>query len=108
MHSIIESHRDEIRQLCRRFGVQHLDVFGSAAGETFDPQRSDIDFIVDFGPGAQPDLFDRYFGLNEALAALFGRRVDLVMPGGMTNPYFIESVNRTRQPVYAPSRPEVA
>ena len=39
-------------------------------------------------PEAQPDLFNRYFGLNEALAALFGRKVDLVMPGGMVNPCF--------------------
>ena len=101
MHSIIEAHRDEVRQICRRFGVQSLDVFGSAAGETFDPQRSDIDFVVDFGGGVRPDLFNRYFGLNEALAALFGHKVDLVMCGGMVNPYFIESVNRTRQSVYA-------
>lgn len=108
MHSIIESRRDEVHQLCRRFGVQSLDVFGSAAGEAFDPLHSDIDFVVDFGPGEQPDLFNRYFGLNEALAALFGRKVDLVMGGGMVNPYFIDSVNRTRQPVYARSLTEAA
>lgn len=101
MHSIIETHRDEVHRLCRHFGVHSLDVFGSAAGEGFDTQRSDIDFVVDFGDGVQPDLFNRYFGLNEALAALFGRKVDLVMCGGMVNPYFIESVNRTRQSVYA-------
>jgi predicted nucleotidyltransferase len=82
--------------------------FGSATGDAFDPQRSDIDFVVDFGPGAQPDLFNRYFGLNEALAALFGRKVDLVMTGAMANPYFIDSVNRTRQPVYARPLTEAA
>ena len=108
MHSIIEFHRDEIHRLCRQFGVQSLDLFGSATGDAFDSQRSDIDFVVDFGPGAQPDLFNRYFGLNEALAALFGRKVDLVMPGGMVNPYFIESVNRTRQHVYARPLTEAA
>lgn len=108
MHNIIESHRDEIHQLCRQFGVQSLDLFGSATGDAFDPQHSDIDFIVDFGPGAQPDLFNRYFGLNEALAALFDRKVDLVMAGGMVNPYFIASVNRTRQPVYARPLAEAA
>ena len=108
MHSIIESHRDEVRKLCRQFDVHSLDVFGSVAGGTFDPQRSDVDFIVDFGPGAQPDLFNRYFGLSEALAALFGRRVDLVMRGGMTNPYFSESVNRTRQSIYARPHAEAA
>lgn len=48
-------------------------------------------------PG-RTDLFSRYFGLNEALAALFGRKVDLVMPGGMVNPYFIDSVNDPGSP----------
>jgi predicted nucleotidyltransferase len=38
-------------------------------------QRSDIDFAVDFGPGVQPDPFNRCFGLNAALAAPFGRKV---------------------------------
>jgi predicted nucleotidyltransferase len=108
MQSIIEAHRDEVHRLCRQFGVQSLDVFGSAAGDAFDPRRSDIDFVVDFGPGAQPDLFNRYFGLNEALAALFGRKVDLVMPGGMVNPCFVDSVNRTRRPVYARPLTEAA
>ena len=108
MDTIIENHLAVVHQLCRQFGVQRLDVFGSAAGDTFDPQRSDIDFVVDFGPGQQPDLFNRYFGLNEALAALFGRKVDLVMAGGMVNPYFIDSVNRTRKPVYARPLAEAA
>ena len=108
MHSIIEAHRAEVHRLCRRFGVQRLDLFGSAAGDTFDPQQSDIDFVVDFVPDVQPDLFSRYFGLNEALAELFGRKVDLVMAGAMVNPYFIDSVNRTRQPVYARPLAEAA
>ena len=47
--SIIETHRVDAHRLCRQFGVQSLDVFGSATGDAFDPHRSDIDFIVDFG-----------------------------------------------------------
>jgi uncharacterized protein len=72
------------------------------------PQRSDIDFVVDFGPGAQTDLFSRYFGLDESLATQFGRKIDLVMAGAMSNPYFIASVNRTRQAVYARTITETA
>jgi predicted nucleotidyltransferase len=108
MNPIIETHREGVQQLCRQFGVQRLDVFGSASGDTFDLQRSDIDFIVDFGDGPQADLFNRYFGLNEALAGLFGRKVDLVMASGMVNPYFIEAVNCTRISVYARPVAEVA
>jgi hypothetical protein len=108
MTTAIEPHRAEVQRLCRQFGVQQLDVFGSAAGEAFDPARSDVDFVVDFGSGEQPDLFNRYFGLKDSLEQLLDRSVDLVMSGAMQNPHFIESVNRTRQPVYARTLTEVA
>ena len=101
MQPIMESGRAQVAEICRQFQVRRLDLFGSAASDEFDPHRSDIDFVVDFGPDGEKDLFHRYFGLNQALEGLFGRKVDLVMVGAMTNPYFNESVNLTRQPVYA-------
>jgi len=106
--AIIDARREELTRLCREHGVQRLDVFGSAAGDQFDPDRSDIDFIVDFGPGAQPQLFVHYFALKEALETLFGRSVDLVMASAMRNPYFMEAAARTRQPVYASAVTEAA
>lgn len=108
MSSAIDPQRSEIQDLCRRFGVQQLDVFGSAASEAFDPARSDVDFIIDFGSGEQPDLFTRYFGLKGSLEQLLGRGVDLVMVGALVNPYFVDSVSRTRMPVYARTLAEVA
>lgn len=101
MENVIQQHRERIAELCRHYHVSRLELFGSAASGTFDPQRSDIDLLVEFAPGGDQDLFHRYFGLNEALNGLFGRTVDLVMVGALKNPYFIESVNRTRQLVYA-------
>ena len=108
MTTAIDSHREDIQRLCRQFGVQQLDVFGSAAGDAFDPARSDVDFVVDFGSGAQLELFNRYFDLKESLEKLLGRSVDLVMAGAMVNPHFVDSVNRTRLPVYARTLTEVA
>lgn len=108
MTTAIDGHRRAIRTLCRKFAVQRLELFGSAAGTTFDAVRSDVDFIVDFGAGEQADLFNRYFGLKEALEQILGRSVDLVMAGALTNPHFIDSVNRTRQLVYARTLTEVA
>jgi uncharacterized protein len=98
---VIDSRRSDIDALCRRFGVLQLDVFGSASTEAFDPDRSDIDFVVDFADPDSADMFERYFGLKESFEALFGRTVDLVIARAMRNPYFIESVNRSRRPVYA-------
>ena len=101
MADIIDNNRDQIIALCKQFGVRRLEVFGSAASGSFDPARSDVDFVLDFGAQYERTLFSRYFGLKEALEKLLGRNVDLVMQGALANPYFIESVNRTRKLVYA-------
>jgi uncharacterized protein len=73
----VDSHREELRALCRRFHVRQLDLFGSAARGDFDPEHSDIDFLVEFDRSASLHAFDAYFGLKEALEELFGRPVDL-------------------------------
>jgi predicted nucleotidyltransferase len=72
----IASHRDELAELCRRFHVRRLDVFGSAARGDFDPARSDLDFLVEFS--VENDDLACFVGFKEALEALLARRVDLV------------------------------
>ncbi len=108
MIALIEQHRPEVAALCSRYGVQSLEVFGSAADGTFDPERSDIDFLVEFRPDDSGSLFHRYFGLQETLEHLLGRKVDLVTASALSNPYFIAAVNRSRQPVYASPRAQAA
>jgi uncharacterized protein len=64
MLPLIAERRSEITDICRRFGVRRLAVFGSAArGEDFDPARSDLDFLVKFHPLAATTL-ETYFGLK--------------------------------------------
>jgi len=107
MHKIIEAKRKELTVLCQRFGVRRLELFGSATTSAFDPQGSDLDFLVEFD--ANPShLFDRHFGLKEALEALYGRKVDLVTVGALRNPYFVEALNKTRQLLYAAVDAEAA
>lgn len=101
MIAAIIHHRDALHELCRRFGVRRLFVFGSAAGAAFDPARSDLDFYVEFDPPAGGGRADQYFGLLFALRDLFGCEVDLVETGSIRNPYVLASVERTKVPVYA-------
>ncbi len=97
----ISSHREELRESCRRFHVRRLDLFGSATGDDFDADRSDLDFLVEFDRGAPRAMsFKTFFGLKEALEALFGRSVDLVEPSAMLNPYPKQSVERSRESVF--------
>jgi len=102
MIPLIEEHRGSLLQLCRRYRVQRLEVFGSAATEdAFDPQTSDLDFLVEFQPLQPGEHADAYFGLLEELEALFQRRVDLVMTRAIKNRYFLEKVNQSRTVLYA-------
>jgi predicted nucleotidyltransferase len=92
---------DALNELCRRFHVRRLDVFGSVATGDDRPGESDIDFLVEFERLEPGTLADTYFGLLEALQDLFGRPVDLVDSTAIRNPYFRESVDESKRLVYA-------
>jgi uncharacterized protein len=91
---------EAIAALCQEFGVLRLDVFGSTAKGTFDPETSDLDFVASFANRKNLDYADRYFDFVEALEALFGRQVDLITEQSIKNPYFREEVEETRRRVY--------
>jgi uncharacterized protein len=101
MLQLIEMRRNDIAEICRRFHVSRLDVFGSAArGLDFDPARSDVDLLVTYLPGHQPGIA-AYQDLRDALSNLLGRPVDLVMETAVENPYILAGIDRSRQALYA-------
>jgi predicted nucleotidyltransferase len=101
MLQLIEMRRSDIAELCRRFHVNRLEVFGSAArGSDFDPTRSDDDLLVTYLPGRQPGIAD-YQDLRDALAELLDRPVDLVMEAAIENPFIRAGIHRSRQAIYA-------
>ncbi len=101
MNTAIESKREQLAELCRRFHVKRLELFGSAAKPASDVEASDWDFLVEFDPCTPSEHYDRYFGLLEALEALMEKPVDLVEAQAISNPYFLRRVNETRTSVYA-------
>ena len=101
MHRIIEEQRNSLNELCGQFAVCRFEIFGSAATDRFDPDVSDLDFLVEFAPGSPSEMADRYFGLLEALETLFVRPVELVMIPAIKNPYFRQGIERSRTLLYA-------
>lgn len=91
---------DELKRICLAYSVRRLDLFGSASTGSDDPDTSDLDFLVEFQPAALGAYSDTYFGLLQALGQLFGRPVDLVVESAIRNPYFLQSVEQTRTPIY--------
>ncbi len=99
MIPLIENHRTDVEQACREYGVERLDVFGSAATGRFRERASDLDFIADFGD-ALPGIADRYLDFAEELERIFGRPVDVLTEDSLRNPIFRHAVERERQRVY--------
>jgi len=77
--------REKLAALCRARGVRKLSLFGSVLRGDFDPDRSDIDVLVEYLPGMHPGI--RHFGFQDELADMLGRNVDLCTPP-MLSAYF--------------------
>lgn len=100
MDATLQSHLSEIPALCARYGVAHLELFGSAAGSDPGIEPNDYDFLVELDPHGAESRARRWLGLADALEQLLGRHVDLVNPNYIRNPYFREAVNRSRVVIY--------
>ena len=100
MITAVDEQTDELRRLCLHYGVRRLDLFGSASTGRDDQDVRDLDFLVEFQPAALDHYADAYFGLLDSLQGLYGRPVDLVVDSAIRNPYFRESVERTRTALY--------
>lgn len=101
MNALIEQHRESIEDLCRRYHVRRLELFGSATREDFKVAESDLDFLVEYLPLNPGQHADAYFGLLAALEDVFQRPIDLVMTRAIKNRFFLEAVNKTRTELYA-------
>lgn len=78
--SLVRKNRDRIVSIATRHGARNVRVFGSALrGDA--RVDSDIDLLVDLEPGRS--LLD-HVGLWQDLEELLGRRVDVVVEGGIS------------------------
>lgn len=99
MIALVEDNKKAIVELCKRFGVRRLALFGSAATGTFNPATSDLDFVVDFidyGPG----VARRFISFADALERLSGRSVDLVFGSEMKDPDFRHAVLASEELIF--------
>jgi predicted nucleotidyltransferase len=98
--SIVDESKLEIFQLCEKYAVKELYLFGSALREDFGPQ-SDIDMAVVFSRAGIAGSFDQYFDFKAELEQLLGRSVDLVCVGSFRNSIFRRELDDTKRLIYA-------
>ncbi|MCP4592091.1 MAG: nucleotidyltransferase family protein [bacterium] len=88
--------REQIAEFCRRYKIRRLALFGSVLRDDFGP-NSDVDVLIEFVPGAR--IGWTFITIQDELADLFGRQVDLLTPGSI-RPAYRDAVLSTAENVY--------
>src|SRR5712671_3400100 len=86
---------DRIADFCRQWKITEMSVFGSVVSKDFRPD-SDIDVLVSFEADSGWSLLDVVM-IQEQLAALLGRSVDLIEEAALRNPYRRAAILESRQ-----------
>jgi len=100
MQSFITDKMNELKSICETCDVSTMYIFGSACTDKFN-SSSDIDILVSFKDIPIDKYTDNYFELHYRLEELFGREIDLLTNFSLSNPYLIESIEETKQLLYA-------
>ena len=99
---LIELNIQQIEELCRKYKVRSLYVFGSILTNKFS-ESSDIDLLVDFDKSEikLTEYADNFFGFMYDMESLLSRKVDLVCDDAVRNPYFRQELEETKQLIYS-------
>ncbi len=101
MQQFITDRLPQIEELCRTHKVQRLSIFGSAVRDDFNPVTSDVDVRVVFEIVHIERYASNAFSFHDALAELFGRKVDMISSKEIKNPRLRAAIERTEVHLYA-------
>ena len=93
---LLQAKLQPLLELCKRYGVEKLELFGSAARGEFDPAYSDLNFIVQMKGRREPGYAARFCDFADALEVPYGRPVDLLTELMIKNPYFKAAIAQER------------
>ena len=99
MKLILQDNIERITEVCKTYHVRSLFAFGSVCTDKFS-ESSDVDLLIDFYPMDYGDYADNYFVVADKMEEIFQRDVDLITEKSLSNPHFIESINRTKVKLY--------
>jgi uncharacterized protein len=95
-HKGIDFQEEKIAEFCRRHHIRRLALFGSVLTDDFRTD-SDVDVLVEFEPDHVPGF--AFFGMEEELSELLGRKVELHTPKFLSR-YFRDKVQAEAEAYY--------
>jgi predicted nucleotidyltransferase len=97
--SIVDKNIEAIKDLCLKYNVMNLCVFGSVLTDKF-KKSSDVDFIVNFSDVSLYNYADNYFDFKKSLENVLKRNVDLLEDKAISNPYLRLSIDSSKRIIY--------
>lgn len=100
MATKVDLKTDQLHQLCKKYHVKELYLFGSATTDNFS-EDSDLDFIVNFNRQGFEGAFDQFIDFKRELEQIYGRSVDLYHLKKFRNSIFQQEVESSKELLYA-------
>lgn len=97
--SYLKPHLSSLDAVCKKYDVEKLYVFGSLVTGDFDPEKSDVDFLVRFRHDEKVGI--AFLSMMIEMEALLNRKIDLIRERPFENEYFARSVAATKTLLYA-------
>lgn len=96
----ISKNSEAFKSICLRHKVDFLYAFGSSVTSSFNPKTSDIDLLIDVKGKDPIDRGELLMSLWDELELYFNRKVDLLTPTSIKNPYLKKSIDETKILIY--------
>jgi len=100
METKVHLKKEQLQQICKKYHVKELYLFGSATTDDFS-EESDLDFIVKFDRQGFEGAFDQFIDFKQELEHIYGRPVDLYHLKKFRNTIFQKEVERSKELLYA-------
>jgi len=100
MNKIITENIEKIKEYCKKYKVKELYAIGSVVSNRFS-ENSDIDLLIKFDNISIEEYTDNYFTLHKLFRKIFNRKIDLITDKSLNNPFFIKTIEKSKQLLYA-------
>ncbi len=96
----IKNKLDKLFELCNKYKVARLFVFGSLSKGNFNSETSDIDLIVELEDLPPVEKGENLMRFWSELEELFTRKVDLLTLKNLKNPYLKKEIENSKLLLY--------
>ncbi len=96
----ISNNLDRFKHLCKDHKVKYLYAFGSSTNDLFNPQKSDIDLVVEIDDNNPIERGEYLMDLWDKFEDFFQRNVDLLTENSIKNPILKDNIDKTKILIY--------